>query len=170
MAAATAMFATSAGLDLVSGVFGYLTALNAESIARSRADMIRAASEANAQRYAERAQAQIAQQKVMFLASGVTLAGSPIDVLDKSAQIASENIQSIRMNGAVDAFDEEQKGENAATAGRNALLGGIAQGAGAVAKGAFLKTIRPSTPDNAPTGFGDISAQAFYASEFGAAP
>src|SRR5690242_11638472 len=102
--AAVDLFAFSAGLDAVAGVFGYLAAENAQSVANSRADMIRAAAEANAQRYSESAAAQNAQRKVMFLASGVTLQGSPIDVLDTQARIASENMAAIRMGGEVDAF------------------------------------------------------------------
>lgn len=163
------LFAFSAGLDAVAGVFGYLAAENARSVARSRADMIRAAAEANAQRYSEQAAAQNAQRKVMFLASGVTLAGSPIDVLDTQARVASENIASIRMGGEIDAFDEEQQGENAMVGGRNALLGGIAAGAGAAAKGAYASSLMKSPGDAGTptaTGFGDVSAKAFYAREF----
>ena len=143
--ASTDLFAASAGLDVVSGVFGYLTSLNAASIARSRADMIRAESEANAQRYSERSQAEIAQQKAMYLSSGVTLAGSPIDTLDKNAQIAQQNIESIRMSGLAEAFDQKQQGENALTTGRNALLGGISAGAGVVTKGATLSLFAGKT-------------------------
>ena len=54
---ASGLFAVSAGLDLVSGVFGYLSAQNAQSVANSRADMIRMNAQANAQRYAEKATA-----------------------------------------------------------------------------------------------------------------
>ncbi len=131
---ASGLFAVSAGLDLVSGVFGYLSAQNAQSVANSRADMIRMNAQANAQRYAEKATADIAQQKVMFLASGVTLAGSPIDVLDEHIRLASEDVQSIEMSGAAEALDEEQTGSNAMTTGRNALIGGVSAAAGAVAK------------------------------------
>lgn len=132
--AASGMFAVSAGLDLVSGVFGYLSAQNAQSVANSRADMIRMNAQANAQRYAEKAAADIAQQKVMFLASGVTLQGSPIDVLDEHIRLASEDVQSIEMSGAAEALDEEQTGHNAMTTGRNALIGGVSAATGAIAK------------------------------------
>ncbi len=140
-AASTVAIGVSAGLDVVSGVFGYLSSLNAASVARDRADMIRMEADANAQRYAERAQADRAQRKVMFLASGVTVSGSVIDELDNDARVASENLHAIRMGGATAAFDQEQQGENALVGGRNALLGGISAGAGAVAKGAYLNSI-----------------------------
>lgn len=138
MVVAPELLGVSAGLDLVSGVFGYLNSLNAASVANSRADMIRAEADANAQRYSERATAFKAQQKLMFLASGVKVSGSVIDVLDNSARLAAENIAAIRAGGAVEAFDQEQVGQNALTTGRNALLGGIDNAAGATIKAAFL--------------------------------
>lgn len=134
MSAASGMFAVSAGLDLVSGVFGYLSSLNAQAVARSRADMIRNEAQANAQRYAEKASADIAQQKVMYLASGVTLQGSPIDVLDNHIRLASEDVSSIEMSGAAEALDVEQQGSNALTQGRNALIGGVSAATGVAAK------------------------------------
>lgn len=136
------MYATegSAGLDVVAGVFGYLSSLNADSIARSRADMIRAAAEANAQRYGEQAERSNAERKMMYLSSGVTLAGSPIDVLDTQARIASENIASIRMQGAVEASDEEQAGKAALAKGRDALLSGFSQGAGSFSRMALVQS------------------------------
>ena len=128
------MFAVSAGLDLISGVFGYLSSLNASSIASSRGQMIINEANANAQRYAEKAAADQAQQKAMFLASGVTLQGSPLDVLDTSARLAKENIDSIMMSGAAEALDQNQQGGNALTQGRNAIIGGVAAATGVVGK------------------------------------
>lgn len=135
MTGAGDVFVASAGLDLLSGVFGYLAGLNAQSVANSRADMIRAEADANAQRYSEQATAQNAQRAAMYLASGVTLAGSPIDVLDKQAQIAGENAAAIRMQGETQALDEQTRGDEAEMQGRNALLGGIKAGAGAISTG-----------------------------------
>ena len=64
-----AAFGVSAGLDLLSGVFGYLSSLNDQSIANSRADMIRNQAQANATLYAQKSSAAVAQQKVTYLAS-----------------------------------------------------------------------------------------------------
>lgn len=128
--AATA-YGVSAGLDLLSGVFSYLASVNAASAARSRADLMRAEAEANAQRYAEQAAQFEAHQKVMYLSSGVTLQGSPIDVLATTARIATENIAAIKMHGAVEAADEDMTGVNAEAMGRGALIGGVRRGFGA---------------------------------------
>lgn len=152
----TGVFVASAGLDLVAGVFGYLSSLEASSAARSRADMIRMSAEVNAQRYAEQATAQNAQRKMNYLASGVTLAGSPIDVLDTQARVAQENINAIRMGGATDALDEEQRGANAESVGRNALLGGIISATRTAGKAAYMNSLPKS--DGASTGFDKNSA------------
>ena len=133
-----AAFGVSAGLDLLSGVFGYLSSLNDQSIANSRADMIRNQAQANATLYAQKSSAEIAQQKVTYLASGVTLAGSPIDVLDQSKLNAQNNIQDILMAGDTQALDQEQQGDNAVTQGRNALVGGVSTAAGVFTKPAMI--------------------------------
>lgn len=139
------LFAVSAGLDVVSGVFGYLNSRIADQIAQTRADMIRQAAQANAQRYMEKARADTAQQKEMFLASGVTLSGSPIDVLDNSIRLAKENMDSIIMGGNIDAADQSQQGANALNSGRNALIGGLAGATENVQKAvrtpAYMQTI-----------------------------
>ena len=124
---AAGAFGISAGLDLLSGVFGFLSSMNAASIANSQADLIRAEAEANAQRYGEQATQFQAQQKVMYLASGVKLAGSPVDALAADARIANENMAAIRMGGAREAAGEEMAGVNASMQGRAQLIGGMSK-------------------------------------------
>lgn len=131
-------YGLSAGLDLVSGVFGYLAAQQNASLAQSRADLIRTEAEANAQRYAEQAAQQQAHEEVMYLASGVKLSGSPVDALATSARIASENEMAILMGGDAKAEDEQVAGVNAEIQGRDALIGGIDRSVGAAAKGVSL--------------------------------
>lgn len=127
--AATA-YGVSAGLDLISGVFGYLSSMNAASVASSQAEMIRTEAEANAQRYAEQAAQFEAHEKVMYLSSGVTLAGSPVDALATSARLASENEMAIRMGGEQQALNAETQGVNDENKGRAALVGGFDQATG----------------------------------------
>ena len=132
---ATASYGVSAGLDMISGVFGYLSSLNAQSIANSQADMIRTEAEANAQRYAEQAAQSEAKEKVMYLSSGVTLAGSPVDALATSARIASENISAIEMGGEREVLSAEAGGANDLMKGRAALAGGFVGAAKATGMG-----------------------------------
>ncbi len=122
---ATGFYAASAGLDLVAGVMGYLSAQNAASIANSRADMIRTEAEFNATRYAEQSAHFLASQKMAYVKSGVRVTGSVIDVLDETARVASANLSAIRAGAAASAMDEESQGSAAEVTGRNILVGGI---------------------------------------------
>jgi hypothetical protein len=139
--AAQGAFVISAGLDLLSGVFGFLSSLNAASEAKSQASLIMTEAEANAQRYSEQAAQSEAQQKVMYLASGVTLAGSPVDALATSARIANENIAAILMGGEQEASNQNMAGVNASNQGRNALIGGIDQAVNTGFKAALVGSV-----------------------------
>lgn len=134
---AAAEYGVSAGLDMISGVFGYLSSLNAQSIANSQADMIRTEAEANAQRYAEQAAQSQAKEKVMYLSSGVTLSGSPVDALATAARVSNENIAAIEMGGERDALSAETGGVNDVMKGRAALAGGFTAAAKATGMGIF---------------------------------
>ena len=125
----TDAYDVTAGLNLLSGVAGYLAAQSASSMYASQADMLRTEAEAQAQRYSEQAAQQEAQQKVMYLASGVKLAGSPVDALATSARVANANMQAIEMQGDTEAMNEETKGVNAGMAGGNALVTGFSNAA-----------------------------------------
>jgi hypothetical protein len=133
----------SAGLYTLAGVFGYMTSLNAASAASSRADLIRMESEANAQRYSEQASQFAAQQKVMYLGAGVKLSGSPLDVLNQTARIASENIDSIKMQGQREALDQSIMGQQVEVQGRDKLLSGLVQGFGPNSN--FMKVLGSQT-------------------------
>lgn len=132
--AANVDYGVSAGLDALSGVFGYLTSLENAQIARSNADMLRMEAEANAQRYEEQAQQQEAHEKVMYLASGVTLAGSPVDALATSARIAHENVQAILMGGESQAANAEVHGVNSSMEGEASLVSGFQRSLGMLAE------------------------------------
>lgn len=119
----------SAGLDVLSGLFGYFAGQQLEAAAESRGRMIRAEADAEAQRYAEQARHLVASQKVSYLKSGVTLTGSPLDVIDHDMNVAQENIAAIRARGAAGQLDAEGQGMASATSGRSALIAGIAGGA-----------------------------------------
>lgn len=127
---AAAAYGVSAGLNLLSGVFGFLAAQNAASLAQSRGDLIRIEAEANAQRYAEQASAFKAHEKVMYLSSGVKLSGSPVDALATTARVANENIAAIRMEGEAKAMDQSIEGSNLESQGRAALAGGFSRAVG----------------------------------------
>lgn len=131
------LFIASAGLDAVSGVFGYIQSKQMASAYRSRADLIRMEAEANAQRYAEQASHFQQSQAVSYLKSGVKLTGSPLDVLDETARVAAENLSAIRAGGRASAFDQELHATETEMAGRNSLLKGFSQAALSLGQGAY---------------------------------
>ena len=156
-------YGVSAGLDVLSGVFGYLSSLNAQSEADSQASLMRTEAEANAQRYSEQAAQFEAQESVMYSASGVKLAGSPLAALATSALTANQNVAAIIMAGDQDAQKESMSGTNASLQGRAALVGGLDKATGmaanaAAAGGSPPTTQAPSTPGGYQGGWGEIAS------------
>ena len=124
-AAEQSAYGVSAGLDLLSGVFGYLTSLQNASIAGSQADMIRQEAEYNAQAYEEKAAEYEGRQEVFYQASGVTGAGSPADAIATTARVANNNVAAILMQGNQQALNMETEAVNQENQGRAALTGGL---------------------------------------------
>lgn len=137
MSAALLFAGASAGLDLMSGLFGYLASQDAAAISESRARMIRNEADAEATRYAEEAHNALAQTKVSYLKAGVYLSGSPLDVLDHDILTAQENISSIRAGGEARAMEQENDAAQQRIGGRLALLQGITGGMGKVGQAAY---------------------------------
>lgn len=131
--AALAYAGASAGLDVLSGLFDYLASQEVAAAAESRGRMLRMEADAEAERYGEQARDFKAQQALRFLKSGVTLSGSPLDVLDETARVASENISAIRARGSADQLEMDNQAAIARGSGRSALLKGITGGFGKLA-------------------------------------
>jgi len=111
-------------------------AANAEGAAKARmlksqAELLRIENNAAAGRYEREAKGFKAEQSVQFLKSGVKLTGSPLDILDETSRIASENVSAIRASGEAGATSLEMQAVNAAATGRRALIGGFANAASA---------------------------------------
>lgn len=144
-----ALAGTVAGLDILAGLFGYFAGEQAAQAAESRSNLLRLEAEADAVRYAEEARRFRGTQSLAYLKSGVTLEGSPLDVLDEDARIASENLSAIRARGAARAQDELYRASELRGRGRSALLSGVSSAAriGMMSRG------RDSTLASAGTGF-----------------
>lgn len=165
--AALAIAGVSAGLDLMSGLFGYFAGQEAAGIAESKARMIRMEADADAQRYAEQARGFKASQKLAFLKSGVALSGSPLDILDETARVSAENLSAIRAGGEAKALDAEWEGAQARIGGRNALIGGITGAAKSIGWGLYNSSQAgtKSTYDRKDVGAGSAAQQRFWQSE-----
>ncbi len=120
-----AMTIASMGLQIMGGLFGYFGSLQARQTAESRARMVVDEMEADAQRYSEEARQFKARQAVAYVKSGVELTGTPLDILDETERIASENLSAMRARGRALAQDVRTEGVAAELAGRAQLIGGV---------------------------------------------
>ena len=135
----------SAGLDVLSGVFGYFASEEAARTAESRGRMIRMEAEADATRYAEQARQFGATQSLAYLKSGVTLEGSPLEVLAETVRVSNENISAIRARGAAGQLDAEGQASQARLSGRAGLIKGITSGAGKLAWASYADSKNKKT-------------------------
>ncbi len=134
---AMAYAGASAGLDLLSGLFGYFASQEAAQVAESRGRMLRMEAEDEAVRYGEQARKFEARQRVAYLKSGVELSGSPLDVLAETVRTSQEDLSAIRARGRAAQAGQSEVARQTRAAGRNALLAGILGGAGKVAQASY---------------------------------
>ena len=125
MSATSALTGTTMGLQVYQGILSQRAAdIEAQSI-RDQMSLVRAENEADVARYAEQAKEFKAKQKLAYLKSGVQLTGSPLDILDETVRVSSENISAMRAKA--EAKVSEMRGRASATEakGRAALISGI---------------------------------------------
>lgn len=157
MATSTQFAGASAGLDIISGLFGFLASQDAADVVESRAQLLRFESDADFVRNEEQARRFLASQKLAFLKSGVTLEGSPLDVLDETARVSAENINAIRARDRALIQNQLTKAAGIRGRGRAALTAGFTSGARtlAFAAAAQRKNKERTTGITSGTGFED---------------
>jgi len=83
----------------------------------------------------------LASQEIGFLAGGVTLAGSPLLLMEETRRFGAENIEEIKKAGEAGSAAQIAEGnataKSAKASGRQALIGGITGAAGSVS--GFMK-------------------------------
>jgi hypothetical protein len=151
---ALAFAGASAGLSLLSGLFGYMAAEDAAEVAESRGRLLRVEAEADAERYAEQARGFKATQKLAYLKSGVELEGSPLDILDETARVASENISAMRARGQAQQIDAEAQAGALRGQGRAGLIGSVAGGISTLAQAGYRSSKNAPTQTPGDTGIG----------------
>lgn len=125
MAVTSILAGASGGFSILSGLFGMNAAdANAASL-RNQARLLQVESEADIERYASQAKTFKATQKMAYLKSGVALSGSPLDVLDETARVASENIAAMRAQTAAKGASLKSQAASMRAAGRVAFLAGV---------------------------------------------
>jgi hypothetical protein len=137
MAAATSLALAAAGVgagaSIYSGIEGRKAANEQADMARAQASDEAAEVRRLAARQAElegrNIDSTIASQKVAYLASGVTLEGSPLLMLEKTRREGAENLEEIRKAGESGSRSSLAQGqaiaESAKSAGRQQLVSGI---------------------------------------------
>lgn len=133
--------AALAAAALVAGVAGGVMAKNAADdqaeMAEEQAGLRAAETNRLTTRQAELEQREIDKtvdrQKLAYLASGVSLEGSPLLKMEETRRLGAENIDEIRKAGSAQQLSQIMEGrataEAARASGRQALVQGISSGA-----------------------------------------
>lgn len=146
MSATSILTGTTAGAGILEGLFGYNAAEAQASFLRSQAQLVQAESEADIVRYAENAKEFKTKQAMAYMKSGVTLEGSPLDILDETVRVTGENISAMRAKTAAQMQELKSKASALKGAGRAALVGGFAK-ATSVYASQYAKLKGPSASD-----------------------
>lgn len=134
MATTSILMGTAAGLDVLGGLFNMDAAEEEAKALKSQAALVRAESDADAERYSISASRFKATQKVAYLKSGVELSGTPLDVLDETARVSRENLSAMRAESAAKEQRLKSEASRVKNAGRAAFIQGIAGAASIYAK------------------------------------
>jgi len=110
--------------SIAEGEYANRAARDAADSAERQASLARAEAQADAERYASQARSFKATQAVSYLKSGVALEGSPLDVLDETARVASENLSAITAKGEARASEYLTRASELRSQGRQALTSG----------------------------------------------
>lgn len=147
MSATSILTGSTMGLNVLEGIFGMSAADAQAGALKSQLSLMRAESEADIARYAEQTRGLKAEQSVKFLKSGVTLEGSPLDILDETVRVSSENIAAMRAKTTADILSTKSKISAIRGQGRAALVGGVSKAASVYASQAKkLPEVKTETP------------------------
>ncbi len=79
----------------------------------------------------------LAHQSLMYVKSGVTLAGSPLDILKETRDESAKESASVRKRGKAQFQLGLKKADRLASAGRGAFIGGLFGGLSTAGTGAY---------------------------------
>lgn len=129
MSATAILTGSSMGLNVLEGVFAKSAADAQAQSMRDQISLVRAESEADIARYAENTKEFKTKQAMAYMKSGVSLEGSPLDILDETIRVSGENINAMRAK--TNAEIQGIKGKATATEGqgRAALVAGFGRAA-----------------------------------------
>lgn len=134
----TALLAVqSAGaISSIAGGIGGVSAANQEAqLQKQQGDIALRESQVNANSAAFNETQAVENQRLAFLANGVSLEGSPTKVLAASKSYAQTQVQSILDQGAAQYNSAQEEAAITKNKGRSALIADVAQGMGSEATG-----------------------------------
>lgn len=139
MPAVGALGAVGAGVSAISSITGGIAANTSAqreaSLQRQQGDVAFQESQVNANNEAFNQTQAVQRQKLAFLANGVTLEGSPTEVLASSKGYGQSSVDAILNQGAAQKNLAYGQAANTADKGRAALLSGVLSGVGTGIKG-----------------------------------
>ena len=125
----------SAASSIYSGFAGK-SAYDAEgNLERQQADIAASEAQVNAKNEAFNQTQAVQNQRLAFLANGVTLEGSPALVLEESKKYGQGQVDAILRQGAAKKALGYAEADISKNKGRAALIGGFTQAAGSIAQG-----------------------------------
>lgn len=125
-----------AGSSIAGGIGGISAANQEANLQKQQGDIALQESQINANNAAYNSTQQVENQRLAFLANGVSLEGSPTAVLAASKSYAQTQVNSILNEGAAKYNLAQEEAAQTKNKGRAALVAGIAQGVSSAAGGA----------------------------------
>ena len=130
----------AAGMSVVSAISGAQQQKQAakynEKVANQQAQSARDVAAANAGAQRKRSAKTIGTMQAQYAASGVSVEGSPLDVLEQSARDAELDYQNILYGGELSALGHQNTANLERSRGKNAMASGYASAAGSLFAGA----------------------------------
>lgn len=140
MPVAPAVLAGAIGFSAVSSIAGGISAQSAANqeakLQEAQGGIALAESKVNAQNEAYNQTQAVGKQRLAFLANGVSLEGSPAEVLAESTRYGQTQVDAILKQGSAQYTLAQQQAAITKNQGRAALIAGIASGVGTAATGA----------------------------------
>lgn len=127
--------AVSAGSSIMGGISANKAAKQEAGFLQEQGRIAQQEADREAALHAEDVRKFQRNQAVAFTKNGVSLAGSPLLVLDETTSKGQEEVDSIVRSGAAERTLYNQRGVMAKNQGRAALIGGFAQGFSTAASG-----------------------------------
>lgn len=129
--------ALSAGGEIIGGIQQDRASKREAALQEQQGQLAYDEAQRNAELEARDQTQFVQQQKMAYLANGVSLEGSPLSVLEESRSYGQKQVQSILDQGAAYKNLMYQSATNTRNKGRAALIGSFFKGAGDIGMGIY---------------------------------